>query len=107
MLDVEIGLVLGEKLNFDQFFLRFNVKKKIYAKRIFYRTFSIWLEILNTRHASLLNFQFIATIIPTFIFTLAFLSEKDKNFIRCKAYSVKHTSLTFTWVKIMQNTWNE
>ena len=41
MLDVEIGLVLEEKLNFDQFFLRFNVKKKIYAKRIFYRTFSI------------------------------------------------------------------
>ena len=41
MLDVEIGLVLGEKLNFDQFFLRFNVKKKIYAKIIFYRTFSI------------------------------------------------------------------
>ena len=43
----------------------------IYAKSYFERTFSVWLEILNTS-------QFIATVIPTFIFTLAFLSEKDK-----------------------------
>ena len=29
---LEIGLVDGGELNFDQSFLKFNVKKKIYAK---------------------------------------------------------------------------
>ena len=32
MPELEIGLVDGGELNFDQAFLQFNVKKKIYAK---------------------------------------------------------------------------
>ena len=42
MLEPEIGLVVGGKLNFDQSFLQSNVKrKKIYVKSYFERTFSI------------------------------------------------------------------
>ena len=41
MLEPEIGLVVGGKLNFDKAFLQFNVKKKIYAKSYFRITFSI------------------------------------------------------------------
>ena len=33
-------------------------------------------------------------------FTIAFLSEKKKNFLRCKVHSVRHTSLTFSCVKL-------
>ena len=32
MLELDIGLIDGVKLNFDQSFLQFNVKKKLYAK---------------------------------------------------------------------------
>ena len=32
MSEIEIGLNDGDNLNFDQSFLQFNVKKKIYAK---------------------------------------------------------------------------
>ena len=32
MPELEIGLVEGGKLNFDQSFLQFNVNKKLYAK---------------------------------------------------------------------------
>ena len=32
MFELDIGLVDGAKLNFDQSFLQFNVKKKLYAK---------------------------------------------------------------------------
>ena len=32
MSEIEIGLNDGDYLNFDQSFLQFNVKKKIYAK---------------------------------------------------------------------------
>ena len=35
MPELEIGLVDGAKLNCDQSFLQFNVKKKIYAKICF------------------------------------------------------------------------
>ena len=35
MLELELGLVDGGELNFDQSFLQFNVKKKIYAKSSF------------------------------------------------------------------------
>ena len=32
MLELDIGLVDGAKLSFDQSFLQFDVKKKLYAK---------------------------------------------------------------------------
>ena len=32
-------------------------------------------------------------------FTIVFLCEND-NFLRCKLHSVRHASLTFTWVKL-------
>ena len=33
MPELDIGLVDGSELNFDQSFLQFNVRKKLYAKR--------------------------------------------------------------------------
>ena len=33
MPELEIGLVNGGELNFDQSFLQFNVKKKVYSRR--------------------------------------------------------------------------
>ena len=44
-----------------------------------------------------------AAVIPTCIFTLVFLNAFLKvllNFIRCKAYSVRNTSLSFNWVNL-------
>ena len=32
MPEIDIGLAGAAKLNFDQFFLQFNIKKKLYAK---------------------------------------------------------------------------
>ena len=49
MLEPEIELVVGSKLNFDKPFFQFN-EKKIYGKSYFIGTFSVSLEILNTRH---------------------------------------------------------
>ena len=46
MLDPGVGFIVGGRLNFNQSFLQFNVKKKAYAKSYFTRTFSIWLEML-------------------------------------------------------------
>ena len=53
--------------------------------------------ILNT--ASLLNSQFIGTIIPTFIFVWAFLSEKD-NILSDEKSTLRHISLTFIGVEL-------
>ena len=52
-------------------------RKKKYAKSYFEGPISVSLEILNTRHCLLIK-QFIAIIIPTFIVTLGFSSEKNK-----------------------------
>ena len=41
MLELEIGLVPENELNFDKSFLSFNVKKKIYTKSYFKRKFSV------------------------------------------------------------------
>ena len=46
---LEIGLVYESNLKINQSFLRFNVKKK-YMKKFSKRTFSMLLEMLNTRH---------------------------------------------------------
>ena len=48
MLELEIGVVDGNELNFDKSFLQFEEKKKY--KRYFKRTFSDRLKMLNTRH---------------------------------------------------------
>ena len=55
MFEPEIEIFVRGKSNFDQPFLHFNVKKKIYVKSYFKWTFSIWLEILNTRHCLLIK----------------------------------------------------
>ena len=39
MLEFEIGLVDGSKLIFNEFFLQFNVKKKMHENSYFKRTF--------------------------------------------------------------------
>ena len=52
---IEIGLADRGDLNFDKSFLQFNVVKKAYTKSLFKETFSIWLEMLSTRH--LLGFE--------------------------------------------------
>ena len=77
MLEPEIGLVAGGKLNFDQ--LKFNVITKKYMWRVTLKEHSQfdW-KYRMLENASLINSQFFAKIIPTFILTLACLSEKDK-----------------------------
>ena len=74
MPEIEMRLADGRKLNFDKSFPQFNVKKKIYAKGSLkeHSRFEWKCWILDT--ASLSSY-FIATITPTFIFTIAFLRE--------------------------------
>ena len=50
MLELTLGVTDGGKCNSDQSLLQSNVKKKIYAKSYFKRTFSICLEMPSTRH---------------------------------------------------------
>ena len=90
MPELDIGLVDGGELNFDQSFLEFNIKKKIHAKSSSRFDFKNW--ILET--AILSSYCYNNTN-----FTIPFLGEKD-NFLRCKVHSVRHTSLTFTKVKL-------
>ena len=52
---------------------------------------------LNIRHCQLK--ELIHCCYNNVSFTIAFLSAKDK-FLRCKVHSVRHTFLTFTWVKL-------
>ena len=69
MPEFEIGIVDGGELNFNQSFLRFNIKKKIYAKSYSWFDFKCW--ILDT--ASLSRIYCYNNV----NFTIAFLSEKD------------------------------
>ena len=71
MFELEIGLIVGGELNFDQCFLHLNVKKNICKELL---TVNIEYETLLAETANLLG----ATKMPTFIFTLAFLNEKNK-----------------------------
>ena len=71
MPELEIGLVDGGELNFDQAFLQFNVKKKIYAKSSQF-DFKCWM--LDTVSLSRMYCHNNAK------FTIAFLSEKDTFF---------------------------
>ena len=53
---VTIGLIFEDMLNFEQFFLHINVKKKNISEGVtLKKTVSIWLEILNTRHCYLIK----------------------------------------------------
>ena len=60
MPELEIGLVDGGELNFNQSFLKFNVKKKIQAKSYSLFDFKCWM--LDTAS---LSRKFIAIIMPT------------------------------------------
>ena len=60
MPELDIGLVDGGELNFDQSFLQFNVKKKLYAKSSSRFGFKCW--ILDTAS---LSSKFIAIIMLT------------------------------------------
>ena len=73
MPELDIGLIDEAKLNFDQSFLQFNLKKKIYAKSSTRFDFKCW--ILNTVSLKQLSFYY-----NNANFTVAFLSEKDKFF---------------------------
>ena len=79
MPELEIGHVDGGEFNFNQSFLQFNLKKKIYAKNSLkeHSRFDWKCWLLDT--ASLSN-ELIATIMSTFTFTIALLSEKNKIF---------------------------
>ena len=41
MLELELGLANGGKLNFNKSFLQFNIKRKIYVKSYFKKTLSV------------------------------------------------------------------
>ena len=92
MPELEIGLVDGGKLNFNQSFLKFNVKKKIQGKG--YSRFDFTCRILDTASFSRIYCYDNAN------FTIAFLSEKDTFFKKCKVHSLRHTSLTFICINL-------
>ena len=93
MPELEIRLVDGGELNFNQSFLKFNVQKKIQAKRFLDLT-------LNTEYQTLLAQAKVVTANNNANnFTIAFLSEKY-NFFKKNVYYVRHTSLPFTQVKL-------
>ena len=62
MPELEIRLADGCALNFNQSFLKFNVKKKIYIERESYSWFDFKCWILDTAS---LSTKFIAIIMPT------------------------------------------
>ena len=68
MPELEIGLVDGGELNFNQSFLKFNVKKKIQVKSYSRFDFKCW--ILDTTSLSRIYCYNNANL------TIAFLSEK-------------------------------
>ena len=78
MPELEIGLVDGCELNFNQCFLKFNVKKKIEVESYSRFDFKCW--ILDTGS---LSSKFIAVIMATSQYYF-------------KVHSVRHTSLAFT-----------
>ena len=60
MSELQIGLAYGGELNFNQSFLKFNVKEKIQAKSYSRFDFNCW--ILDTAS---LSSRFITIIMPT------------------------------------------
>ena len=72
MPELEIGLVDGGELNFNQSFLKFDVNKKIQAKSYSWFDFKYWK--LDTASLSRIYCYNNAN------FTIAFLSEKDNYF---------------------------
>ena len=66
------------------------------------RTFSIWLEMLNTRHC-LNSCWTVATIMSTWYnnvnLHISIFEWEGYKFIRCKVLPVKHILLAFTWIK--------
>ena len=102
MPELEIELVDGCKLN--QPFLKFNVKKKIEAESYSWFDFKCWM--LDTCS---LSSKFIAIIMATSQYYS--WARRINNFLKkCKVHSIRHTSLTFTWVKLFKrpetSTWN-
>ena len=77
MLELDIGLTDGCELNFNQSFLKFNIKKKKQVKS--YSRFDFKCRILDTISLSRIYFYNNANL------TIAFLSEKNSFFKNLKS----------------------